>query len=111
MFDPCGVPTVGVAEVPQAGFVLDVRETDEWEAGHIPWAVHIPLGQLPARVGEVPTDVPVVVACRSGARSAQAVSFLTASGRRAANLDGGMKAWHAQGRQMRSESVIQPSVI
>jgi rhodanese-related sulfurtransferase len=77
--------------------LLDVREPDEWAAGHVPGAVHIPLGQLVERVDELPEDRQVVVICRSGARSARAAAFLASSGFDAVNLAGGMHAWAAAG--------------
>lgn len=73
--------------------VVDVRELEEWEAGHIPQAVHIPLGQLPFRLDELRKDVPVVMVCRSGARSYQATAFASGLGYDAANMAGGMLAW------------------
>jgi rhodanese-related sulfurtransferase len=79
-------------------FILDVREPDEWAAGHIPGATLIPLGQLTARAGEVPTDRDVVVVCRSGNRSAQGRDILRAAGlMQVTSTAGGMKAWTAAG--------------
>lgn len=77
--------------------LLDVREDYEWDAGHVAGAVHIPLGQMTERAGELPSSRQVVVICRSGVRSAQAAAFLTASGFDAVNLAGGMRAWAAAG--------------
>lgn len=76
--------------------LLDVREADEWAAGHSPTAIHLPLGQLdPAAV--VPGDKPVITICRSGGRSAKAAAALGAAGHRVSNLVGGMHAWAAAG--------------
>ena len=83
--------------VAAGALLLDVREDDEWDAGHVAGAVHIPLGQLAERADEVPDDHRVVVVCRSGVRSAHATAFLTASGHDAVNLAGGMRAWAAAG--------------
>jgi rhodanese-related sulfurtransferase len=105
------VPTVAPADVAPDACVLDVREPYEWAAGHIAGALHIPLASLPQRLAEVPTDRPVIVACRSGGRSSQAVAYLTTTGRDALNLDGGTQAWAATGRDMRSETDQPPSVI
>ena len=77
--------------------LLDVREDDEWQAGHIDGAQHIPLGQLGARLAEVPAGKTVVAVCRSGGRSAAAVRGLRQSGREAENLDGGVTAWARAG--------------
>jgi rhodanese-related sulfurtransferase len=104
------VPAVAAATVPDDAYLLDVREDDEWRAGHAPDAVHIPLGQLSARVGEVPNDRDVYVICRSGGRSAQVVVAFNNAGRKASNVDGGMHAWEAAGRPMVSESGVEPYV-
>ena len=77
--------------------VLDVREPDEWEAGRIEDAVHIPLGELPGRLDELDRDRPVVAVCQTGARSARAADLLASRGFAAANLDGGLKAWEEAG--------------
>jgi hydroxyacylglutathione hydrolase len=76
--------------------VIDVRNDSEWAEGHIPSAVHIPLGQLQARIDEVPKDAPLVVQCQLGGRSAIAASILQQSGRKnVTNLTGGYAAWIA----------------
>jgi rhodanese-related sulfurtransferase len=75
--------------------LLDVREPEEWEAGHAPGARHVPLGLLPDRMGEFERSEPIVVVCRSGHRSGLATEWLTTAGFDAANLVGGMQAWAA----------------
>ena len=80
-----------------AGAVLDVREPDEFAAGRVPGAVNIPLQQLPARLGEVPTGVPVAVICQSGRRGAQGTEVLTAAGIDAVTVVGGTAAWAQAG--------------
>jgi len=77
--------------------LLDVREQDEWDAGHIDGAQHIPLGELGARLAEVPKDRVVVAVCRSGSRSDRAAKGLRASGYGAENLEGGVTAWTRSG--------------
>jgi glyoxylase-like metal-dependent hydrolase (beta-lactamase superfamily II)/rhodanese-related sulfurtransferase len=80
--------------------VVDVRELSEWngELGRIPGARHLPLGELRARLGELPRDRPVVAVCRAGGRSAEASQILEQAGfARAANLSGGMIRWHDLG--------------
>lgn len=77
----------------QGAIVVDVREPFEWNAGHAPKALHIPLGQLPRRISELPRDKRIILVCRSGNRSAQATALLTSAGLDAANLTGGMAAW------------------
>ncbi|MEJ7756068.1 MAG: rhodanese-like domain-containing protein [Nocardioidaceae bacterium] len=98
------IPTVQVEGVPDPLpddlTILDVRENDEWAAGHIEGAVHIPLAQLPGRVAEVPPDAQTLVYCKSGGRSAQATVFLKHAGRDAVNLDGGVIAWERAGRPL-----------
>ena len=79
--------------------IVDVREADEFTGplGRVPGALHIPLGALTARVGELSKDRPVVTVCRSGARSAQAVAILKKAGYDSvANMAGGMLRWRAQ---------------
>ncbi|GAA0451645.1 sulfurtransferase [Paractinoplanes deccanensis] len=99
------MPSVTAAEVEDGAYLLDVREPDEWAAGHAPGAHHVPMMEIPARVADVPTDVEVVVVCRSGGRSGQVVSYLMGNGwDNVRNLDGGMKSWEASGRQVVSEN-------
>lgn len=79
-------------------FILDVREPAEWAAVHIPDATLIPLGELAARVAEVPSDRQVVVVCRSGNRSAQGRDILLGAGLRSVtSMGGGMNDWAAAG--------------
>lgn len=109
------IPEVQVADLPREPsgdvVVLDVREDDEWRAGHIEGATHVPLADLPARVDEITADKRVLVVCRSGGRSAQATGFLRSQGRNAVNVDGGMRAWQAAGRPMTSETDAAATVI
>jgi rhodanese-related sulfurtransferase len=73
--------------------VIDVREVEEWNGGHIKEAKLIPLGFLPHRVDELDKETPVVLVCRSGARSHMATQYLQELGFDAANMVGGMLAW------------------
>ncbi|MGH9032574.1 MAG: rhodanese-like domain-containing protein [Acidimicrobiia bacterium] len=95
------VPAVEAAEgnalVEEGAFLLDVREPDEWAAGHPPSAVHIPMKEVQARQGELPHDRRIVAVCRSGGRSAAVAEALTAWGFDAVNLAGGLHAWDAAG--------------
>jgi rhodanese-related sulfurtransferase len=78
--------------------VLDVRRTREWDAGHLPDAIHLPLSQLDARVTELDPDAEWVMVCASGYRSLIAASVLERAGfRRLVNAAGGMDAWRAAG--------------
>jgi rhodanese-related sulfurtransferase len=106
---PSPVPSVDPTQVPPDAVLLDVREPDEWQAGHIEGALHIPLAQLPLRTGELP-DGELFVVCRSGGRSARAVAWLGQHGYSAVNLDGGMGAWAAAGREMVSDTGEAPTV-
>lgn len=83
--------------VAQGAVLLDVREPAEWRAGHAPKAHHIPLGQLPQRIRELPAGRPVVTVCRSGVRSRRAASLLAGQGRQVYDLAGGMRGWVAAG--------------
>jgi len=80
MTDEARPEQVPAADVPAEALLVDVREPDEWAAGHAPGAVHIPLGQLGARYTEIPQDGRVYVICRAGSRSAQAISILQQNG-------------------------------
>lgn len=94
------VPTVSVGEVPGPGVdavLLDVREDDEWELGHAPGALHIPLADLPVRLEEIDLDAEVYVVCRQGGRSLGAVQYLNRIGYEAFQVHGGMVAWQQQG--------------
>jgi rhodanese-related sulfurtransferase len=106
------IPEVPVAGIHADAFLLDVREDDEWVAGHAAAAHHVPMHEVPVRLDEVPQDREVVVVCRVGSRSAQVVAFLRNQGwDRASNLAGGMFAWQAAGRTIVSEDGQAPRVL
>lgn len=96
-----GAPSVGTMEATRlmnqpGALVLDVREDAEYAAGHLPRARHIPLGQLAGRIGEIAKfkEKPVIVTCRSGARSGSACRALKRAGfTQVFNLKGGIGAW------------------
>jgi rhodanese-related sulfurtransferase len=92
------LPSVDAPSVPADAVLLDVREDDEWAAGHAEGALHIPMGEVVARIGELPQDGTVHVVCRVGGRSAQVTQYLIAQGRDAVNVSGGMLDWEAAGR-------------
>ena len=95
------VPTVPVTDLPDDAVMVDVRERDEWDAGHAPEALHIPLGDLPGQLEALPLgDGPLAVVCRSGNRSGRAVAWLTQQGLDAVNVQGGMQAWQQAGKAM-----------
>jgi len=107
---PVTVPEVLSADLPAGVFLLDVREDDEWTAGHAPEAVHVRLGARGARVGELPRDREVYVICRSGARSAYAAQTLAGGGVSTVNVADGMTGWAVAGRPMISEDGAEPYV-
>jgi rhodanese-related sulfurtransferase len=98
------LPSVDVTAVPSDGYLLDVREADEWSVGHAPDAVHIPMGEVVARMAELPADRTVHVVCKAGGRSAQVTQYLVAQGVDAVNVDGGMLAWDSASRPMISDN-------
>jgi rhodanese-related sulfurtransferase len=114
MREPLPIPTVSVSGVPSplpdAVQVVDVREDVEWRHGHIEGAVHIPLHDLPGRLGEIEPGQ-VLVVCKVGSRSAQAVAYLRHHGHEAVNLAGGMVDWAAAGRPMVSDTGGAPQVV
>jgi rhodanese-related sulfurtransferase len=83
--------------------LLDVREPDEWKAGHIAGAQHIPLGELRERLAELPTDGTILAVCRSGSRSEAATRGLRTLGYAAENLEGGVTAWKRAGLPLEAE--------
>jgi rhodanese-related sulfurtransferase len=111
------IPTVEIDGVPdplpEGLVVLDVREDDEWAAGHIEGAVHIPLMELPARVGEIAElEAPqTLVVCKGGGRSARAVAYLAQQGYDVVNLADGMLGWERAGRAMVADTGQPPTVI
>jgi rhodanese-related sulfurtransferase len=98
MWQPARIPLYRAADVARrfaAGEIalLDVRDPDEWDAGHIPGAHWIPLDMLEDRFGELDRGREWVCVCHLGQRSALAAGFLAEEGYRAGNLFGGMAAW------------------
>lgn len=78
--------------------LIDVRETDEYTAGHVPGAVHVALGTVSQHVDAFRGDGPAYVICRSGARSMRACEYLAQEGVEAVNIAGGTLDWVAGGR-------------
>jgi sulfur-carrier protein adenylyltransferase/sulfurtransferase len=74
--------------------LVDVREEEELEISHLPYAYHIPLGDLPDRYDEMDPEEDLVIYCRSGSRSATATAYLLAQGyKRVRNLSTGVNGW------------------
>ncbi|MFI6408680.1 rhodanese-like domain-containing protein [Streptomyces sp. NPDC050548] len=84
--------------------VVDVREADEYAAGHVPGARLMALRTVPARCGELPTDRPVFVICASGNRSRTAADRMTSRGLDAYSVAGGTSAWARAGRPVAAGS-------
>ena len=101
------LPSVDAASVPADALVVDVREADEWAAGHIDGALHVPMSDFVARFGEVTEAVAdgrrAYVMCRVGGRSAQVTQYLVQQGIDAVNVDGGMLTWDDASRPMVTE--------
>jgi rhodanese-related sulfurtransferase len=103
-FRQTGIPSVGAHELADNAVIIDVREPEEWAAGHAPGAIHIPLAELPSRLDELPdTDEPVAVTCRGGGRSSRAVAWLSMQGFDVVNLDGGMRSWAGSGKPLAAD--------
>jgi len=96
------ISEIGVAELEtvlaSGARLFDVRETNEYEEGHVPGAVHIALGTVPDRVLEFRGEGVTYVICRSGARSMKACEFLSEQGLEVVNIAGGTLDWIAGGR-------------
>ena len=104
------VREISVQDLPADAVLLDVREPDEWAAGHVEGATHVPLGEVPERLDEMPDADPLYVVCRSGNRSGRAAAWLARQGIESVNVTGGMRAWAAAGRPMVSDTG-QPTVL
>lgn len=100
-------PTELEAALALGARLVDVRETEEYVAGHVPGAVHVPLGTVPDQVDAFAGEGPAYVVCRSGARSMRACEFLAQFGIEAVNVAGGTLAWVESGRSVVTGS--QPS--
>jgi rhodanese-related sulfurtransferase len=109
------IPTASVSGVPdplpEGLLVLDVREDDEWQAGHVAGSLHIPLMELGNRYGELPDAEQTLVVCRVGNRSAYAAGFLIQQGIDAVNLAGGLVAWEVAGRALVADHDQPPQVV
>ena len=91
--------------------VLDVREDDEWAAGHVAGSMHISVGELGARLGELPADRRIVAVCRTGARSGAITTALAARGYDVVNLAGGLQAWIAEGFPLVGDDGLSGAVL
>lgn len=99
-----GIPSINIEDVTADDMLLDVREIDEWEAGHAPNAVHLALSTLAENGFEVAAGSRVQVICKVGGRSAQATEYLRSLGIDAINVSGGMLAWEQAGEAVVTDS-------
>ena len=105
------VTQVGPDEVATGATILDVREDDEWFAGHVAGSIHMPLREVTARWGEMRAAENLVVVCRHGVRSYQAAAYLGRAGVPAVNLHGGLVAWTRAGRPLVADDGTPGRVI
>ncbi|MEU3402162.1 rhodanese-like domain-containing protein [Streptomyces filamentosus] len=89
---------VFASELAEGAFAIDVREPDEYAAGHVPGVRPAPLSELGAHLAALPADRPVHVICASGNRSARAAAHLEAAGFHAVSVAGGTSGWARTGR-------------
>jgi rhodanese-related sulfurtransferase len=98
---------VSINELEQAikdgAFVLDVREGWEFENGHVPTAHHIPLGDVPDQLAELPMDAQVWVICQAGGRSMTAANYLESQKFSAVSVAGGTGSWVEAGKHVSTE--------
>jgi rhodanese-related sulfurtransferase len=106
-----GVTQVRPDEVSAGATILDVREDDEWQAGHVEGSIHMPMREVMARRGELQATDDVVVVCRHGVRSYQVTAYLARSGVAAVNLEGGLVAWARAGGPLVTDDGANGQVI
>ncbi|WP_420175928.1 rhodanese-like domain-containing protein [Luteococcus sp. OSA5] len=98
------LPQVMIDDLGDDAVILDVRDQSQWEAGHAPAAVHIPLAQLSDRLDELPrVEGSLPVTCGGGTKGKKATALLLEHGIDAAELKGGMRGWKAKGRPWSTE--------
>ncbi|WP_067858250.1 rhodanese-like domain-containing protein [Nocardia shimofusensis] len=90
--------------------LLDVREDDEWQLGHAPGGVNIPMVDVPARIDELDYDSEIYVICRQGGRSIEVAMYLAHVGFEAVQVEGGMVAWQQIGRPLVTEGEGQAKI-
>jgi rhodanese-related sulfurtransferase len=90
--------------------LVDVRESWEWDLGHAPEAINLPMSQLDARHEELPLDATLLIVCHSGQRSLSVTDALARAGYNAVNVDGGMIAWQLSGGMVVADGSETPRV-
>ena len=98
------------AESGATAILLDVREGDEWQLGHAPAALHIPMMDVPARLDELDYDCDIYVVCRQGGRSIEVAKYLAHVGFEVYQVVGGMVAWQQAGRPLRGEGNYEAKI-
>ena len=88
------------AAIQNNGFVLDVREDHEWQDGHVPTAIHIPMNDVPNRLAELDDGARIFVVCRSGGRSLTIANYLEGLGYDVVSVAGGTQDWIDSGREL-----------
>ena len=103
-------PKAASEAIANGALLIDVREKSEYDDVRIPGSVLIPLGDLPARLAELPRDSDVVLVCHGGGRSSRATAWLLDQGYSCRNITGGMVAYAAAGHPLESETGEPPIV-
>lgn len=106
------IPSVTPKDVPDGAHLLDVREQQEWDAGHAPGAQHLPASTLLQNLDQLPEDdADLYIICRSGGRSRQVTQWLNGNGFDAIDVTGGMGAWIEDGLPLESDGDGEPYVL
>lgn len=92
--------------IEQGGFVLDVREDYEWDEGHVPNALHIPMNEVPLQLAKLDDGARIFVICRSGRRSMTIADYLAGQGYDVVSVQGGTQAWISAGRELSFEPSV-----
>lgn len=103
--------SVDPADVPEDAQLIDVREQNEWDAGHAPRARHLPASELIARLDELPEDGDLYLVCRSGGRSRQVAMWMNHNGYDAIDVRGGMDQWFESGLPLVADGEGEPYVL
>lgn len=90
--------------ISNGAYVMDVRETWEFESGHVPSAHHIPLNSIPDHINDIPKDQQVFIICQSGGRSMTAANYLEAQGFDVVSVAGGTGSWISNGKTVSVEA-------
>ena len=104
--------TVAPKDVPEGAHLIDVREQNEWDAGHAPGAQHLPASSLLENLEQLPEDDDeLYIVCRTGGRSCQVTQWLNANGFEAINVDGGMDQWFESGLPIEADGEAEAYIL